>query len=493
MDSRLTRTQNGFGAEVRHPVLPLHSVIGLAAVDPVAIHADAHAAQPRRSPIVTSDPGCQAQRLWRGLAPQRWPLPLQLLPAGTALVGGAVRDGLLGRLKERPDLDLVVKGDAIALARSLAGRLGGSCVVLDRERSIARLVLQGWTIDLARCGGGSLEADLRRRDYTVNAIALPLNPEEGAAVGAVVGAAVGGVGLVDPLGGLADLAAGLLVAISEANLLDDPLRLLRGIRLASELEFALAPATWAWIRRHHGRLGAVAGERVLAELERLATATRGEQGLAQVLEAGLLQHWSGNGPALAQTPAASALACLTPEAALAHGLTPEEAAWALPLARLETVLDRQTLARLPVSRRLEQRCHRLRHWRERLASNVPAASLEPFEEQERLRMQRDLEADLPVLLLTVDPAEACRAMARWRDRDDPLFHPRSPMDGRTLQSRLGVPPGPLLGRLIDHLSRERAFGRLDGPAAGREDLAPEAETLNAARHWLAGQEERRHD
>ena len=107
-----------------------------------------------------------------------------------------MRDALLGRLGERPDLDLVVEGDALALARGLARRYGASCVVLDAERSIARLVIQGWSFDLARRMGESLEQDLARRDYSVNAIALPL------------AALCGGEGdPIDPGGGLADLRA----------------------------------------------------------------------------------------------------------------------------------------------------------------------------------------------------------------------------------------------------------------------------------------------
>ena len=115
-----------------------------------------------------------AQELWQRLRAEPWPLPLEVLPPGTALVGGAVRDGLLGRLEAQPDLDLVVAGDAIGLTRQLARSHGGSAVVLDADHGIARLVMGGWTIDLARRDGDSLEADLGRRDYTVNAIALPL-------------------------------------------------------------------------------------------------------------------------------------------------------------------------------------------------------------------------------------------------------------------------------------------------------------------------------
>jgi tRNA nucleotidyltransferase (CCA-adding enzyme) len=404
----------------------------------------------------------------------------QALPAGTALVGGAVRDGLLGRLTERPDLDLVVPVDAIDLARHLGRQLGGSCVVLDRERSIARLVLKGWTIDLARCAGGDLAADLARRDFTVNAIALPLEgalpPGRGSAAD---------LRLIDPCGGLPDLAAGRLVAISEANLLDDPLRLLRGVRLACELGFSIAPATWGLIGRHRQRITAVAGERVLAELERLSAAPEGHHGLGRALEAGLLQPWGaaeGAGPRLEP---------LGPQRPQACGLTPPEAAWALPLARLAAVLDGPTLERLRASRRLQQRCQRLRQWHGRLtpgASPHGVPSLEVLGEADRLQMHRQLEEDLPALLMSLDPAAARAAMARWRDPADRLFHPRPPLDGQRLQQLLAIPPGPRLGQLIDHLTAERAFGRLGGTAAtdtAEVSDAGEVEgVLAAARLWL---------
>ena len=153
------------------------------------------------------------------LAPAQWPLPLAQLPKGTALVGGAVRDGLLDRLQDQPDLDLVVPTDAIALTRSLAQDLRGTCVVLDAERSIARLVLGGWTVDIARQDGADIEDDLWRRDFRLNAIAVSLQPWGQ---------------LWDPTGGLRDIQKGSLRAVSESNLTDDPLRLLRGLRLVAE-------------------------------------------------------------------------------------------------------------------------------------------------------------------------------------------------------------------------------------------------------------------
>ncbi|WP_259723630.1 CCA tRNA nucleotidyltransferase [Synechococcus sp. CS-1332] len=431
------------------------------------------------------EPGRQVSELWRALAPERWPVAPAQFPEGTALVGGAIRDGLLGRLAAQPDLDLVVPGDAIELARRLGRQFGGTCVVLDQARCIARLVLKGWTIDLARCAGDDLTADLGRRDFTANAIALPLggatSPDSSDAADLV---------LVDPCGGLQDLAARRLVAISEANLLDDPLRLLRGVRLACELDFTIAPATWELIRRHQQRITVVAGERVLAELERLAASAQGHRGLAQALEAGLVQPWgAADEPEVPLEP-------LGPQRPEACGLTPAEAAWALPLARLAAVLDSRSLEGLRASRRLQQRCQRLRQWHDRLRQTPTAAdgpALETLAEAERLALHRQLEEDLPALLLHLDPEAAQLALRRWRDPADRLFHPRPPLDGRRLQQLLAIAPGPRLGQLIDHLTTERAFGRLSETAATDtaelEDPRLTEAAVAAARTWLGRQGE----
>lgn len=396
------------------------------------------------------------RRLWERLAPERWPLDPRALPEGTALVGGAVRDALLGRLRDRPDLDLVVPAGAIALARCLARQWGGSCVVLDSGRDIARLVLANWTIDLARQEGTTLGADLGRRDFSANAIALPLAP---------------GARLLDPTGGLAALRRGQLVAVAEANLLDDPLRLLRGIRLSRQLQLQLEPTTASWIAAHAQRLGDVAGERVLGELQQLATAAEGEQGLALALELGLLTPWAADAGA---TPRLGLLDAGAPERL---GLTPTETAAALPLARLAALLPPPALQGLRASRRLQRQCGELRHWWQRLAERAGAAGLEGLEEGERLQLQGQLETTLPALLLALPAPGARRALGRWRDLDDPLFHPRPPLDGHRLRELLGVPPGPVLGALLRHLTQERAFGRL--PASG------EPEALAAAQNWLA--------
>jgi tRNA nucleotidyltransferase (CCA-adding enzyme) len=382
-----------------------------------------------------------------------------------------VRDALLNRLGPTPDLDLVVPGDAIAVCRELRRSHGGSAVVLDAERSIARLVVQGWSLDLARQEGDDLSADLHRRDYTINAMALPLAEPRT---------------LVDPLGGAAHLAAGELVAVAEVNLLDDPLRLLRGLRLASELEFRLEPRTRTWILQHGPRIGSVAGERVLAELEKLAAAPAGHRGLADVLNSELLRPWQGAGSNEERRNALALLDRLSLEQSRQLQLSAEEAAAALPLARLAALLDGAALQALRSSRRLQQRVERLRHWQTRLGITDPIGRAAALPEAERLQLHRQLEEDLPALLLgwpepeqeaaqaTAERAEAAGWLERWRNPRDQLFHPRAAIDGGSLQRELQLRPSPQLGALLDHLMLEQAFGRLH----------ERGEVLQRARQWL---------
>ena len=177
------------------------------------------------------------------------------------LVGGAVRDLLLGR--ERSDVDLVVVGDAPALA----ARLGADPVEHERFAT-AKVELDGHEIDIAtartetyaRPGAlpevqpaGSIEGDLRRRDFTINAMALPLQGEPE---------------LVDPYGGRSDLEAGLLRVMHKRSFEDDPTRALRAARYAARFGFELAPETERLLRATD--LDAISLDRQEAELLRLA-------------------------------------------------------------------------------------------------------------------------------------------------------------------------------------------------------------------------------
>ncbi len=401
------------------------------------------------SPILMAQGSSDAllERLHAQLAPTQWPLPLALLPKGTALVGGAVRDGLLGRLQDQPDLDLVVPTDAIALSQFLAEELHGTCVVLDAERSIARLVLGGWTVDIARQDGDRIEDDLWRRDYRLNAIAVSLQPWGQ---------------LWDPTNGLKDLQQGCLTAVSEANLTDDPLRLLRGLRLASEIPLTISSQTMAWIQRHAPRLPEAAPERILSELQRLVRGDNADAAITTLKTLQLLRPWAAEG----QLPAP----------ADAEGLSSTEAAFALPLSRLTALISDEGMIQLRASRALRQRCERLRFWQER-TGQAPESLREP----DRLQLHDELEQDLPALALQLPMPEKAIWLHRWRDANDPLFHPRAPMDGNSLMKTLQIPPGPRLGKLLDHLKLEHAFQRIQTPTEAVEEakrfLALESDAL----------------
>lgn len=188
------------------------------------------------------------------------PLLAKLQPALAAqsqpvyLVGGAVRDALLGRTSH--DLDFVVPRDAIRLAFTIADGLGAPAYVLDRERDTGRVVLADTTLDFARFRGDSLEADLRDRDFTVNAMALPAT-------------AVRAGSVIDPCNGRSDLQARRLHPTHPEAVNQDPVRALRAARLAVELEFSLSAAAETAVRAAAGRLPTVSAERVRDELLRL--------------------------------------------------------------------------------------------------------------------------------------------------------------------------------------------------------------------------------
>jgi putative nucleotidyltransferase with HDIG domain len=170
------------------------------------------------------------------------------------LVGGGLRDRRLGR--PVVDYDLVLDGPARDFAKELSRRLKGTLVVLDDLYEIYRVVLRDRTfLDVAAMQGGSIEADLGRRDFTINAMAERLGPDGGR--------------LLDPYGGLADVRKKRLRAMSEEALKEDPLRALRAYRFAAELGFELEPKTERWVARHAVGLEAVAGERVRQELTKL--------------------------------------------------------------------------------------------------------------------------------------------------------------------------------------------------------------------------------
>ncbi len=190
-------------------------------------------------------------------------------------VGGAVRDVLLGRPLH--DWDFAVDRGAMKLARAVGDVLGGAYYPLDEERDTGRVVLVGQdgarsALDFAALRGDSLEIDLLARDFTINALALD---ETGA--------------LIDVTGGLADLDDGCVRAVSDQAFQDDPLRLLRAVRIGAELDFEIDPQTAAWMQRDAHLLTEPSAERVRDEFVRTLSLPGAAASLEQLDAFGLLE------------------------------------------------------------------------------------------------------------------------------------------------------------------------------------------------------------
>jgi hypothetical protein len=310
------------------------------------------------------------------------------------IVGGAVRDELLGR--PLVDLDVACR-DPQAAARAYARRSGGAPFPLSERHGAWRVALDGGrTVDFTPLRGG-IEGDLATRDFTINAIALP----------------VGGGEPVDPTGGRDDLALRVLRAVREEIFEDDPLRLLRAVRLEDELGFRLAPMTEELVRAHADRVAEPAGERILGELERLSPA-----GFVRLDELGLLAPLGGS-------------------LELRDALDRVDS----PGYRLVVVFG-DRLRRLPISRDLARLARAL------LRAEPPAdASRRAVHRFRRATEPWALEA---LAYLGATDYEDAVVEARGRDPAEPLLR----------GDELGLPEGPEIGRLLELIAEEQAAGTI---------------------------------
>lgn len=193
------------------------------------------------------------------------------------LVGGTIRDALLGRPIH--DIDLIVPVDAISLTFRLANVLGLPAYVLDDKRDVGRIMVpgNGLTIDIARYRDQTLENDLRGRDFTINAMALPIDAQTTDAV-------------IDLHHGLDHLRARRIHIIHPQSIDDDPVRALRAVRFASHLGFTLSDETSAAARAAGVLLpGHSSAERIRDELNRILSSRAPNIGIEMLHALGLLE------------------------------------------------------------------------------------------------------------------------------------------------------------------------------------------------------------
>lgn len=235
------------------------------------------------------------------------------------LVGGYVRDTLLGRSSR--DIDLAVTARALEVASKVASDLGGAYVPLDELNEIARVVLPGeerWHLDFSSVQAG-IEADLARRDFTINALAVNIG---------MLAQERASIPIIDPFGGQKDLEEGLVRAVGENIFREDPARLLRAVRLAAEYGFTIEEKTEALIRSQSQLIAEIAGERIREELCRLLAVPEATPFLYQLDRLGLLE-------------------AIIPEMADLKGVEqPKEHFWDVFHHSLETVASTERLLRI---------------------------------------------------------------------------------------------------------------------------------------------------
>jgi tRNA nucleotidyltransferase/poly(A) polymerase len=201
------------------------------------------------------------------------------------LVGGAVRDLVLGRGSS--DLDFLVAGDPLFFARQAADRLKGSFILLDEENSVARVAVKRdsllYTFDFTGLAGGQVEENLLKRDFTINAMALPVT------AGLKGGRAAAGE-IIDPAGGLQDLKVKAVKMVYPGAFCDDPLRMLRALRLKAELGMALDDGTGAAIGKEAALIKEVSPERVRDEFFRILKVDRAYDTVKEMDGLGLLRE-----------------------------------------------------------------------------------------------------------------------------------------------------------------------------------------------------------
>jgi tRNA nucleotidyltransferase (CCA-adding enzyme) len=383
------------------------------------------------------------------------------------LVGGSVRDALLGRTADYLDLDFVLPEGAVETARAIARHHRAGFVVLDATHQIARVVFDQATVDFAQQVGESLTEDLHRRDFTVNAIAYHPHTEQ----------------IFDPLRGYADLQRRVLRMVSPDNLADDPLRLLRAYRQAAQLGFALDSQTRKTIHQLSPLLGRMAAERVRGELDCLLSLAAGTHLLQLAWQDDLLKHWLPQLQAQqlqtlgAIDRATSTLATLCPDIAnqlpdwLKEQTPPGcHRSW-LKAVKLSQVLPKAVdaaeaeLARLKYSRAEQQAVLAiLRGWQYLQAHGDGDLSHRQQYHLFKITGASFVGLALVACALRYPQGALLRLCDRFLTPQDPVAHPHALVSGRDVMAHLDLRPGPRIGVLLAAVELAHAEGQVSTPA-----------------------------
>ncbi len=358
-------------------------------------------------------------------------LILGLLPKGSYLVGGYIRDIILGREPEKVDLDIVVPLNAIEIGKKIAGNIGSKLIILDEKREVVRIILNHIYIDIANQVTTTIEGDLCSRDFSINSIAFLFDKKC----------------LFDPFNGLKDLEISLLRTHSENNLLNDPLRILRCFRFVSELNFKIDFNLITFIKKNKGKLYLVAKERINYEIQKIVN---GENAIDAVLLIKKLNVFGTEN--LSEDSFFLDLEKITYEE-----LNQKEKEKFLPSFFIAQILDVVSLEKLKFSKAEIEKTKLLRKWHFLLEKK----NITQFTESDRFALHKELEMFLPSFIFYLPQNLRLDWLNRWRDNDDKLFHPANLLNGDVIKKNFKIKDGPLLGELLHYLSKELAYKRLN--------------------------------
>ncbi|HEV7845345.1 MAG TPA: hypothetical protein VGO83_03755 [Thermoleophilaceae bacterium] len=384
----------------------------------------------------------------------------RLLPALESLppaylVGGAVRDLL--RDADPLDVDIAVEGDARAAARAVADRLGGEFREYERfgtadvvtpddtyHFASTREELYDAPGQLPQVSAAALAEDLRRRDFTINAMAIGLTGDD--------------LGhLYDPHGGLADMDARLIRVLHERSFLDDPTRLLRALRYAARLDFALDPETERLAREAVAAeaLSTVSGDRIRADLMTLLREHEAKKGIERLRD---LEIHSALHPKLDPDPELVASAAIGATAINAAAPVHADRAVAALAAFVESAPEELDLWLADLNLPAEQRDAASRA--ARVGPRLAAA----------LREREHTPSELRALLAN-EPLEALALALALRAPSETVLRWVTDLSGVGLEISgadllaAGVPEGPAIGRALEETLRRK----LDGLVSGRDE------------------------
>ena len=397
---------------------------------------------------------------------EQFPFDFNDLPTPAYLVGGWVRDRILNRQGKYLDLDFVLPEKAVEIANAIARKYKAGFVILDAERQIARVVFKNGTADFAQQMGTSLEADLGRRDFCMNAIALEcheLNKTD------FVPSAQNQ--FIDPFDGIGDLKARRIRMIAPENFAEDPLRILRGYRQAAQLGFEIEGLTRQVLIKFAPKLKSMAAERVRTELGYLLSIGNGSQGMMDAIGDRILEDWLPSQYLNLERFAKienviSILIAKFPHLELFFSKQLSGDRYALAIIKLAALTNSATaLESLGLSRAEQRWLVGILRYLPQFIKLLDQASLK---EQYKF-FQSTLEFFPAIAALALASDYALESIVSWLEHwlnpDDEIAYPVALITGDDLRNELGIAPSPKIGELLENVK----IAQIEGKINSRQD------------------------